>query len=84
MSHIKTLTLAAAATLSLGIGAAMANGESAGGADVNSRPAFPDRVMHRSIVTTYEWRTAPSYVYQTPSYTYHSWVPGYSVPLGED
>jgi hypothetical protein len=41
MTNSKTLMLAAVAALSLGIGSAIAQ-ESAGGADVNSQPAFPD------------------------------------------
>ena len=41
MTNTKSLMLAAMAALSLGIGSAMAEGESAGGADVSSQPAFP-------------------------------------------
>jgi hypothetical protein len=58
MTYIKTLILAMAAAASLGIGAAMADGESAGGADVYSRPVY---ASHHYVVTTTERHWVPAY-----------------------
>ena len=74
MTNTKSLILAAVAALSLGVGSAMAQ-ESAGGADVNSQPAFPGVAPLRHTAPTasqpqagssdFDQARAPLYLQQT-------------------
>ena len=58
MTFIKTLMFALVGALALGIGGAMADGESAGGADVNSQPAY---MLHHYVTVTTERHWVPAY-----------------------